>query len=168
MPALSQEHYGQRSKNYTQVKERRHIVDVKKIENLWAGRDLDRRVSKALDWKCPEGCKSCDHIPSFSTNYYAAWVLRMEMEKRGWASKDDLTWMGWGDEKDHPWGYSIWFSRWVEHIRYTLVSTIHDPEKMPLAVSRCALLALTEPEAGMDGSSVDILKAIDERKKRKV
>ena len=142
--------------------------EVKKIDSM-SGRGLDHALAEALELKCPEGCQSfkdCAHAPYYSTNYYAAWVLRMEMEKRGWESSDDLTWMGWGNEVDHPWGYSVWFSRWVDHVKYTLVSTIHDPEKMPLAVSRCALLALTEPETGMEGSSVDIMKAIDERKKR--
>lgn len=138
--------------------------EVIAIERLPAGRDLDRRVAEAIGWKCMAECpQPCDHIPLYSTQPGTSIYLRAAMSKLGWESKDSLSWMGWGDKDQYPWGYSFWFQRWDKHIQYVLVSTIHDPEKAPLAISRCALLAILEPEAGMYGSSKEIEEA---RKKR--
>jgi hypothetical protein len=134
--------------------------EVREILNLPAGRDLDRRVAEALEWKCLAECpQPCRHIPLYSTQPGAAFFLRIAMSKLGWTSEDNITWMGWGDEDDYPWGYSVWFKRWVKHIQYVLVSTVHDPEQASLAIAQCALLALTEPEAGMYASSKEVEEA---------
>lgn len=137
---------------------------TKGISNLPAGPELDRMVAKALGWKCPD-CENCDHAPQYSTNYYAAFVLRLEMEKLGWDSDDRITWMGWGDENKHPYGYSVWFERWVDHVRYNLNAHINDCRKAPLAAARAALLALTHMAAGREGSSVDALKEMEKEGK---
>jgi hypothetical protein len=132
---------------------------TKEISKLPAGPEIDLMIAKALGWKCPD-CKGCDHSPQYSTNYYASFVLRLEMQKLGWDSNDRITWMGWGDKNEHPYGYSVWFERWDKHVHYNLHAHIKDCEKAPLAVARAALLALTNKAAGRDGSAADALKEL--------
>jgi hypothetical protein len=143
--------------------------EVQEISNLPAGRDLDRRVAEAIGWKCLAEClQPCDHIPLYSTQPGTSIYLRIAMEKLGWESEDKLTWMGWGHDSQHPWGYSFWFKKWVKHVQYVLVSTIHDPEKAPLVIARCALLAMLEPEVGMYASTKEVetaRKARDAKRK---
>lgn len=132
-----------------------------------AGRELDQRIAAALEWTCLAECpQPCRHIPLYSSQPGAAMFLRSAMSRKGWESDDRITWMGWGDEDQHPWGYSIWFKRWINHVEFTLHSSIHDPDQAALAIARCALLALTEPEVGMLGSALQIEAAIKERKSR--
>lgn len=139
---------------------------VKEISNLPADHALDLKVALALGWKCvrlhatnEDGSEApCEHAPSYSTNHTMAFLLRLEMEKLGWLSDDRITWMGWGDEGKHPYGYSVWFEKWIDHIRYNLNAHINDCQKAPLAVARAALLALTHMAAGREGSAVDSLK----------
>lgn len=73
--------------------------EVKEILTLKAGRALDRRLAKALKWKC-DTCRgsldACDHMPQWSTNLDAAFELRVQMSALGWASEDDFTDRGWG------------------------------------------------------------------------
>lgn len=140
--------------------------EVKEISNLPAGPALDLEVALALGWKCvrlhatnEDGSRApCEHAPFYSVSHLVAFQLRLDMEKLGWTSHDKITWMGWGDDKKHPYGYSIWFEKWEKHIRYNLGAHIADCEKAPLAVARAALLALTNKSAGRDGSAVDALK----------
>ena len=47
VPAFGKQHYRQRPKNYTQVEERRHIVDIKKVENDHVVK-IDGRASSDL------------------------------------------------------------------------------------------------------------------------
>ena len=141
--------------------------EVQEISSLPASRDLDRRVAEAMGWKCLAECdQPCNHIPLYSTQPGAAVFLRIAMTKLGWESEDRMTWMGWGDEDQYPWGYSIWFKKWVKHVQYVLHSSFHDPEQMALATARCALLALTEPEAGMYASTAEVKEAREKRAKK--
>ena len=128
---------------------------VKEISNLPAGPELDLKITVALGL----GSKLAPH---YSTDHAMAFQLRLEMEKLGWESEDRLTWMGWGDQED-PFGYHFWFAKWVKHKRYTLDQSARDSKEAPLAIARCALLALTQMAAGGEGPATELLKELGEK-----
>lgn len=138
--------------------------NVKKISNLPAGRELDRRVAKAIGWKCPNPrCKAptgtCEQVPLYSTDTNAAIKLRIEMEKLGWESEDQYSNTGWSGT---AFGYSVWFKQWempfngVQYVSHNSGHPGHD--KMALVTARAALLALEEKEACRSGPSKEAME----------
>ena len=77
-----------------------------------------------------------------STDPARAWLVRVKMSELGWASQDQLTWMGWLAESARPWGYSIWFERWVDHEKVSHHAHVPNCADAPLAVSLAALQAV--------------------------
>lgn len=138
---------------------------VKAIKRLKPGPELDRRVSKAIGWKCHEKCDAdtCQHLPDWSRSYYAAFVLRIEMGKLGWESEDRFTNTGWGDDGS-PFGYQVWFRRWerpfngVEYVAEDGDRPGRDT--MALVTVRAALCALEEYEACRVGPSKEKVEEI--------
>jgi len=79
-------------------------------------------------------------IPHYSTSMDAAWKVRAKMESEGYESNDKLSWVGWGKRDKHPFGYSIWFQKWVDiGIRDCFHSHVGDFKNAPKAISLAAL-----------------------------
>ena len=80
-----------------------------------------------------------------STDIAAAWGIRVEMERLGWISHDQITWMGWGDNNKHPYEYSIWFENWLKFKEIGGKTCFHahvkDFKQAPLAICLAALKA---------------------------
>jgi len=88
-------------------------------------------------------------ISHYTRDMRAAWDVRLLMERKGWLSNDQLTWMGWGgrDGSSHPYGYGIWFERWDRdgkpHAKITHFEVVPDGSRdAALAVGLAALKAL--------------------------
>ena len=138
---------------------------VKTFSNFPAGVALDTRIAKALKWKCPEKCRMlerCLHIPSWSRNIKDAFTLRFEMKKLGWKSEDQLTDLGWGEDKNgHKWGYGFWFKKWdPDYIEYVAVCHSGNLNEIPLVIARSALLALEAKDDCCVGNKEHILKSL--------
>jgi len=77
-----------------------------------------------------------------------AWMIRAKMESLGWLSNDDLTYFGWSSDKAHPYGYSIWFSKWPERhepdagVPRKFHSHVRDFNNAPRAICLAALSAI--------------------------
>lgn len=86
-------------------------------------------------------CEECGDMRPFSTDIAAAWEVRKKMATLGWISKDDYTWIGWG-EKDEEYGYSIWFKKWIGYRELCFHDHVRTTAEVPLCICRAALKAV--------------------------
>lgn len=76
-----------------------------------------------------------------------AQTIRLEMQRKGWNSKDSISDMGWGRNEDGSpkYGYSIWFTRWNWHGKRcderSYRASTNDLNKIEETVRRAAALA---------------------------
>ena len=122
---------------------------VKEISSLPAGRALDRRLGKAIGWKCERHkCRPelCPNVPKWSTRADYALDLRSRMAVLGWSSSDEYNDKGWAE----GFGYSVWFQKWATPFtgkRWTSSgSSPRGVVDVALVTARAALLALERPE----------------------
>lgn len=122
------------------------------IDTMPAGPELDALVAeKVMGWhhtedhggglRCGGKIRNCELVPRYSTDISAAWMVRAKMEAEGWRSEDRLTDVGWGPIDKHPYGYSIWFERWVDRGKRCFHDHVSDFNQAPAAICRAALKA---------------------------